>query len=167
MLDKVWTSYFYQIRFFSPRMIPFSTAVFDPKWYHYFRAQDNVFLDKRGVLNGLRFEELHPNKTCADLCRGKETCLTKDPQTCQFLINYGKQLDQIDFGVFIDNLDNFLSSLGSSLQIDKPLIPVFIVHEALDNQCSERAVLQKWFNTNGVLCEELPYPLNDYIYEFS
>ena len=28
------TSYFYQIRFFRPDMIPLSTARFDPSWYH-------------------------------------------------------------------------------------------------------------------------------------
>lgn len=31
---KILISYFYQIRFFKPNMIPLSTAAFDPKWFH-------------------------------------------------------------------------------------------------------------------------------------
>ena len=31
---KIYTSYFYQIRFFKPNMIPLSTAKYDPSWFH-------------------------------------------------------------------------------------------------------------------------------------
>ncbi len=81
---EIATSYFYQIRFFKPSMIPVSTAVFDPKWYHNFKGQDHVFIDKRGVVNGLRIKSLMPDYTCNNLCRGFETCPTKDPGTCDF-----------------------------------------------------------------------------------
>lgn len=33
---KFYTSYFYKLRFFTPNMLPFSTAKWDPKWYHNF-----------------------------------------------------------------------------------------------------------------------------------
>ena len=51
---KFYTSYFYQVRFFTPNMIPISTAKWDPKWFHDFQDNKYVFLDKRGVCNGLR-----------------------------------------------------------------------------------------------------------------
>ena len=31
---KIRLSYFYQIRFFKKNMIPMSTALSDPEWYH-------------------------------------------------------------------------------------------------------------------------------------
>ena len=34
-------------------------------------------------------------------------------------------------------------------------IAVFIVHEAPDNPCSERAAIQEYFRSHGVECEEL------------
>lgn len=160
MLDKVYTSYFYQIRFFKPNMIPLSTAVWDPKWYHAFKDQDTVFIDKNGVLNGCRFEAMHPDNTCADLCRGPETCQTGDPAQCQFLINYWKQLDSLNFNLVIKNLETYLLDIQKILNFEELAIPVFIVHEAPDNPCSERIVIQRWFNENGVCCKELPYPLS-------
>ena len=33
-------------------------------------------------------------------------------------------------------------------------IAVFIVHEAPDNKCSERASIQNYFKNNGIECEE-------------
>ena len=47
---KLCTSYFYRIRFFRPDIVPFSTAKWDPKWYHNFQGQNNIFLDRNGVL---------------------------------------------------------------------------------------------------------------------
>ena len=85
---KIYTSYFYKIRFFKPWQIPISTAVWDPKWFNDFKGQGYRFLDKRNVINGLRCESLHPDKTCQDLCRGLETCDCKDPSKCEFLKRY-------------------------------------------------------------------------------
>ena len=49
---KLAISYFYQIRFFKPYMIPVSTAHWDPAWYHDWAGAAHVFVDKRGVING-------------------------------------------------------------------------------------------------------------------
>ena len=62
---KLAISYFYQIRFFKPYMIPVSTAVSDPQWYHNFQDKNYIFLDKRGVANGFRCELLHGDETCS------------------------------------------------------------------------------------------------------
>lgn len=56
---KIRTSYFYQIRNFTRNMIPISTAVWDPTWYHNFTNDYNyIFKDKRNILNGLRLESI-------------------------------------------------------------------------------------------------------------
>ena len=62
---KFYTSYFYQIRNFTPNMIPLSTACGDPLWFH--KGMDNgyTFFDKNGVINGLRAEMLHPDNSCS------------------------------------------------------------------------------------------------------
>ena len=136
---EVYTSYFYKIRFFTPNTIPLSTTIWDPKWYHQNQGQDFIYYDKHGVVNGLRCEWLHPDETCADLCRGPETCLTGDPYSCQFLVNYEKQIHNIDknwaWSVFQRVCEEFK---GDTIAL--------IVHEAPTKICSERTVLQKVWN---------------------
>ena len=150
---RVYTSYFYKIRFFEPRMIPYSTAVWDPKWYHDFKNQNYVFLDKRGVLNGSRANILHPDGSCDNYC--VECKHIGDPETCLFLKKYREQLDKIDFSWFMQNMLMSLKSKAAVVGTNDSIVPVFIVHEAPDNKCSERRVIQEWFIANGVECSEL------------
>lgn len=152
---KIYTSYFYQIRFFPSNYVPISTAMWDPKWYHNNRGNKYVYKDKRGVYNGIRNEALHPGPTCHDLCGGRENCgRSANPASCAFLRAYRKQLDAINFPQFLSELQAMLERTG----IDNP-IPVLIVHEAPDNPCSERSVLLQWLRDNGVPAEELTYPI--------
>ena len=51
-------------------MIPISTALSDPKWYHQNKGPQFTFLDKNNVINGLRCKELAPGQICAGLCNG-------------------------------------------------------------------------------------------------
>ena len=101
---KLCTSYFYKIRLFRPDIVPFSTAKWDPKWYHDFQGQANIFLDRNSVLNGLRFPEFAPGPMCENECRGLVTCSVRSPEECAFLKHYRQQLDQLNFdgvlGVF-------------------------------------------------------------------
>lgn len=145
----IYTSYFYQIRFFEPYMIPLSTAVWDPKWYHNFKGQDHIFQDKRGVVNGVRFESFAPDKTCEGLCCGLKTCPTRDPSTCAFLQAYSKQLDRVHYHVLMGVLQQLSVTFAESAQLSKPIEFVFIVHEAEDNPCSERVAIQNWFRKHG------------------
>ena len=41
---KVRISYFYQIRNFKSNMIPMSTCISDPKWYHDFKGKNHLFV---------------------------------------------------------------------------------------------------------------------------
>ena len=90
---KIYTSYFYQIRFFKPHQIPISTAVWDPKWFHEFKDQDHIFVDKNGVVNGIRLEYLNPKRCNAGGC----PCKIKDPSTCWFIKSYKKGLERWNF----------------------------------------------------------------------
>lgn len=158
---KVAISYFYQIRFFKPYMLPMSTAVWDPKWYHNFKSQDTCFIDRNRVINGLRISPLMPGWSCANLCRGREECSTGDPSTCEFLKEYANQLSQIDFNSFMETLEKYANELKEKLWFEEDPLAVFIVHEKYDNPCSERVVLIDWFKQNGVECKELIYPIKD------
>lgn len=157
---KIYISYFYQIRFFRRNMIPLSTAVWDPKWFHQFQSQDHTFKDQNGVYNGLRIEQFMPGKSCDNLCRGPEYCNPPDPKSCLFLRNYRAQLDQLNFdGVMkgFNDLGNYLKQLDGFS--GDPII-VLIVHEAPQNPCSERVVIKQWFQDHG-------YPLLEWHRSFT
>lgn len=150
---KVMISYFYKIRFFKSNMIPLSTAKWDPKWFHQNKDQSFQFKDKNGVWNGLRAEPFMPNKMCEGLCEGPEKCQST-ADNCLFLNTYEMQLSQLDFKEIIVRIEN----IGKAVQqqekfVDEPII-VLIVHEAPDNPCSERPIIQKWFQKNGYVLEE-------------
>ena len=51
------TSYFYQIRNFTPNIIPVSTALSDPAWYRPPEGKE-YYIDKRGIICGLRYKPL-------------------------------------------------------------------------------------------------------------
>lgn len=144
---KVATSYFYKIRFFTPNIIPLSTAVFDPKWYH-------TYLDKNGVLNGLRCELFMPGPTCNNLCRGSKGC-QNSPADCAFLKEYRKQLDKLDFAKVMEALYSVADNVQATLKFNEEPVIALIVYEAPSNPCSERVVIQQWFADNGYPITEL------------
>lgn len=155
---KFAISYFYQIRNFKKNMIPISTALFDPLWYHDFKEKNHIFIDKRGIVNGLRALDFYPGKSCEGLCHGKEEC-GGAPESCAFLREYRKQLDKIDLKIFIKECNNLLSRLKNKIELEGEPIFVFIVYEAPSNPCSERRVLIDYFKDNNIECEELEYPI--------
>lgn len=149
---KVWTSYFYAVRFLSPNQIPLSTAVWDPKWFHAGRGQGHVFVDKRGVVNGLRAESLHPGPECEGLCRGPESCACGDPKVCGFLRAYREQLARLDVTAFLASLEELGSRLKARLRFAGEPEFVLLVHEPPYKACSERGALQERFG-----CGELDF----------
>lgn len=151
-MNKVLISYFYQIRNFSRNMIPISTACSDPKWYHINNDKQSIYLDRRGILNGLREDRLAPGSTCYGLCNGPSHC-KNDPSSCEFIKNYSEQLSHINFKEFERDMDKLISDAEHMLGIPDPML-VFIVYEAPDNPCSERQSLINWFKSNGVEIRE-------------
>ena len=106
---KLYTSYFYQIRFFTPNMIPVSTAIWDLKWYHNFCDSDNVFMDKNGGINDLRAEALHHDSALDGMCVGKYGVTlgcTHNPSTCTFVKGYMDQLNRLDCYDYAHHLEN-------------------------------------------------------------
>ena len=135
-------------------MIPLSTAKYDPKWFFNFQKQGYVWKDKNGVYNGLRADVFAPGSMCDNLCRGPETCETGSPLSCLFLKTYRYQLDQLNFNDVIarcERLGNYIKSLENFSE--EPVI-ILLVHEAPQNSCSERRVIQEWFAANGKQVKE-------------
>lgn len=148
---KFWISYFYNIRFLKPNQIPVSTAVWDPKWYHNFKGNSEVYLDKNGVLNGLRVEELNPQKLNAHGCPCKHK---GDYKTCRFLREYREGLRRLNFQRLIDKLELIGSGWKNTAGLEEEPEIVLIVYEVPDNPCSERVPLIEWFAENGIELEE-------------
>lgn len=144
---KFYTSYFYQLRFFKPYQIPFSTAIWDPKWFHNFQDQSHVWKDKNGVWNGIRLEMLNPKSCSAPSCC---PCSERNYQSCEFLCGYRLGLSRIDFSSLI----SFVSSVAEFIKkeegfSEEPEI-ILLVHESPENPCSERVPIQELFRVHGI-----------------
>lgn len=147
---RIMTSYFYMVRFFKPWMIPLSTAVWDPKWY---RKNKRPYIDKNGVLNGLRDHHFVPGKSCDGLCRGQPCKYT--PDQCKFLKAYKKQLDKIDFNAYMEYMKRKSVECKHGLKLLHEPIFVLIVYETPKTNCSERVMIHRWFREHGYPIEEL------------
>ena len=146
---KIYTSYFYQIRFMNPNIIPMSTAVWDPKWYHDNKGKSYVYKDKNGTYIGLKADPFVPDESCDGLCYGPETCSSGDPSKCDFLRVYRKQLDSLDFDEVMSGLYNLAHFIKDQENLDIFPDIALIFHEAPNNPCSERWAVQSWFRDHG------------------
>ena len=149
---QIYTSYFYKIRFFKPNMIPISTAKWDPKWYHAGKGENFHFIDRNGVMNGLRADVFAPGPIASELCRG--VCDPKNPENCDFLKVYKHQLSLLDINDIMSRTERLCQYVKDFIGFEEEPIAVFIVHEATDNPCSERAAIQNYFRSHGIECEE-------------
>ena len=146
---QIATSYFYQIRNFKTNMIPVSTCLSDPAWYRPPEGKE-YYIDKRGIICGLRYEPLIVQRECAMMCPCDEKHLAP---ACPTMLEYEAALN-----TFVDKertlkafefcANKFALPFG-----DEPII-VLIVYETPNNPCSERYALQRFFN-----CKELEYPI--------
>ena len=158
---KLATSYFYQIRNFKPFMIPFSTAVYDPVWFHDYKSPKYNFLDKNNVVNGLRIKQLRPNDTCSNLCKGIENCLSKDPLTCEFLSKYRIQIENVNIEEMMREIRIICNKVQSKLGFKEEPIAVFMFYEVPTKLCSERVIVHEVLNKRGLDVHELKYPIQD------
>lgn len=152
------------------RYVPISTALWDPKWFHDNKDATYIYMDKKKVINGVRCDKLAPHE-CEGLCRGRDKvtnrCMTNDiidsdldgNIRCPFLEVYRRQLDKIDFDEFMKDIQSTLKSYEDTFKV-VDAVPVFIVYEAPDNQCSERRIIQEWFRDHGVECNEIKFGNN-------
>ena len=141
---KIVTSYFYMIRYFTPNIIPVSTALSDPAWYRPPTGKE-YFIDKNGVINGLRYEPLIVQRYGEHIC----PCESKDlAPACPTMIEY----EQLLFSLV--NKEKTLKAFKYCCNKFNADTIALMVYEAPNNPCSERAALQKFFN-----CKELEYPI--------
>lgn len=141
---RIYTSYFYQLRFFPPYLVPISTARTDPAWYHDNRGEQHMFLDKNGVLNGLRAGMFAPEPSVSRFC--SPVCSENGQrEICSFKRAYEEQLQKINHNE-IRKLLEYIETLAPQLGLptNHPLEFAFVVHEAPTNYCSERSILQKF-----------------------
>ncbi len=151
----IYTSYFYMVRFFPENLIPISTAVWDPKWFHANKDQSYQFKDKRGVINGIRAPIFAPGPDLGGYCG--PSC-GMESSRCQFLLRYAVQLSQLDF----ENVMQRFRSLRDGILAHEPSLKdvnfALIVHEAPSNPCSERVPIQQWFAAHGIQVQEWSKP---------
>lgn len=145
---KFKVSYFARIRKFAPNEIPVSTAMWDPKWFHPARKPKGVYIDKRGVINGLRCDPFVPTNSC---CPGPRNCLWS-PDKCNASMFYWEQLSKLTYGEVMNrfaDLERRLREKFDHLSKFDELTFVFIVYEKPDNECSERYAIIRWFEHWG------------------
>ena len=146
---KIYTSYFYQIRNFTPNMIPVSTCLSDPAWYRP-PGDKEYYIDKRGIVCGLRYEPLIVQRYGTKECVGNiQICpyVNKD-YICECMQEYSELLSSL-----VDKEKTLKAFEYCCNKFNADTI-VLIVYEAPTNLCSERFALQKYFN-----CTELNYPI--------
>lgn len=161
---KLALSYFYQIRFFKPWMVPVSTAKWDPAWYHDWAGAAHMFVDKRGVLNGARTQLLNTGALEKFGVIEECPCEAKDPTKCRFISSYEKALSCVidhNWKSIYQELERFANKWCKNNNIKEEPIIVFIVYEAPCNPCSERWSLLKIFKEKKINCQELKYPIKE------
>ena len=146
---KIATSYFYQIRNFTPNMIPVSTVLSDPAWYRPPQGKE-YYIDKRGIVCGLRYEPLIVQRFGTKECMGlhQQCPFYTEGYQCECMREY----EQLLFS-FVDKKKT-LKAFEYCLNKFNADTIVLIVYETPNNPCSEREGLQLFFN-----CEELKYPI--------
>lgn len=147
---KIGISYFYQIRNFEKNMVPMSTALSDPTWYHDNQSKDYIFYDKRGILNGLRLKPIIVQGGWNCGC----PCEEKNPQICDFIKNYREALNKIDFDKMYKGIEKFAEQYKKENNIEEEIIMTLIVYETPTNPCSERGPLIDYFKSKGIEVKE-------------
>ena len=159
---KVYISYFYQIRNFTPNMLPLSTAMYPPKWYD--RKDTKSWIDNTGVVNGLSIDEfIFPkhlfNEELDDVDRCSNECgfypISDDEfKWCPFMKIYYNHLNSKNLFDILSRYESIIMhSFNTVLHVNIDTI-VLIVHEPPERYCGERPVLKRYFAEHGIELEE-------------
>ena len=140
-------------------MIPVSTAIWDPGWYHDFTRDYNyIFKDKRGIVNGIRYLPIIECGKAASGCTGPGSCrYAPTAPACPFLESYRANLEQLNINTLIDDFNYLASAYQKHENINDEITIVLIVYETPKNPCSERGALIDYFTSKGNECKELTY----------
>lgn len=151
---KFYTSYFYQVRFFKPNMVPISTAKWDPAWFSH---NGHYYKDKNGVYNGLKALPLALPDSYWEELKGEEQCSKECPHDktdCAFMRVYRKYLNTLDIHDIVHRCETLAKKVQAKEGFTEEPIIVLLVHESASCVCAERPVLQSWFHDNGYEIEE-------------
>lgn len=159
---EYFITYYYNLRFFSPDQLPISVASPGPR-YFFHTVEDPVFIDKRGVVNGVSLLNLHSQYLLRNY-HLKKTCPCKDPEVykdddCPFKKNYYIELSKT-FPLALSQMTRLAHTYHA-----KEII--LLVYEKPDNPCSERIVLKKVFKEHGLELKEWERPHSKYEDGFS
>ena len=133
---------FTNVRYMNEHQLPLSTAKFPPSFFK------KTSINTNNVITGITCSELVAKQQCECPCQ------TKDYKHCDFLKEYHEQLSKLNFKDFMSNINKFVFKLENLTNTNITEI-VLLVYERSDNLCSERTVLKKWFDENGVILNEM------------
>ena len=128
-------------------MIPVSTCLSDPKWF--VPSDDKeYYIDKRGVICGLRYEPLIVQSQGAHGCPCEDRSAAP---ACPTMREYKQLLNTlVDKEQTLKALEYCATKFQKELGFEEEPIIVLIVYETPSNPCSERYALQEYFD-----CKEL------------
>jgi len=122
-----YIGYFQQIKSMSDNILPISTAIWQPKW---------LPKDKYVVMEELSPRYINHHSDCKGCTKDKYL-------SCEFLKEYKEYIYSL-------NIRNILNKINTLLFMTDYIDVCFMVYELPDNPCSERHILKKWFEDNGI-----------------
>ena len=158
---RIYISSFYNVRFFTPNIIPISTAAsYGWPWWlvkadgH---KQGDIYLNKDNVMIGIKEDSLaFPEasfETLTEQCQKDCPYKEKAPK-CQFMNAYYKHLQTLDFSALLVELGRVANDVKKITKFETDPIIVLMVYESPSSPCGERPCLQKWFSDNGYELKE-------------
>lgn len=133
-------------------ILPVSVARKDPWWFHNNATKTTVFTDKRGIVNGIRCDDLRfPGGVYSALRMDGEDCSQDCPfkgMECPYRREYRAYLGySLDFERLMESFRKLCQEYGKE---DIALL----VYENPKSPCGERPVLKELFQQHGVELEE-------------
>lgn len=158
---QIYISFFGTIRYFTPNMIPVSTAG-GCGWPWWLLKADKhkegeFYLNKNNIMIGIQEESLSfPREQFEQLTEPcQKDCPYKDKvPNCQFMTAYYNYLKTLDFKHIISEFERIAEDVQKINNYIGESIIVLMVYEGTECNCAERPVLQKWFKDNGYELKE-------------
>lgn len=147
---QIVISSYYNIRFFSPNMIPIATSGDWPYWLR--KNKPKLYLDEHNVIIGIK-EELFSNfgerfEQLEEKCQ--KDCPYKDKvPNCQFMITYYKYLCEQDFNSLLKEFERVAQETKKINHYEGEPIIVLMVFESEKCNCAERPCIKHWFKDHG------------------
>ena len=163
---EIYITSFNNIRYFTPNMIPISTAQGWPYWLYKSAGHKigEYYLDKNNIMIGISEESF----SCKDdFERMTEQCQKNCPYkskvpNCEFMIKYYEHLKRLDFNNIIKGFEKAAEDVRKINNFEGEPIIVLLVYEAATCDCAERPCLQHWFKDNGYELKEWTRDLDIY-----